>query len=816
MVDWFEIVRVWGISEIGISERGYDWVSWQEDDGLIKAAHVFPTNGSEEETLAVGDIFYELDYVPYFELEALQGAIEGVPSGGIRTYTVQRGNQQIEVDVTFTRYPTFLYPLSLSLWQFSIWGFVFGCFFHVLGLIVVVPLARRSKKAQYALLLIVVSSLWMFGNLLRILMVELLGPIGAGTRSDLIFQTLTLIGLAGWISFPALLLHKVLSDIQESSGSKVGPARYIIYVPTVILIATALWSTIRGSIGPITLDGLVAPILFYACCYVAAAGAFVLMLRVSDSEKSEEVFGGWSRSGSILMVLVSILFALSILGVVPLFGTITETISGWFVVGAQLLSTVPVVLVSMATLKLGKLDLVLSRAFTYLATLGLIFFAFVGGMTALEPLIAETDVSLFLIGGVYVVLLLILFERIARRVRVYAANFFATERQQARQQLSRFQEQMKGILDYDTLAQETITTVGNAFHARSGRLFLLPFGYSGRWISSAFHPEPPYLTERVVSSYWSRIENDSAIWAMNPELNESTLPPSFSERFAHHGVSISVPIKGSEEVLGLLVLGKKKQRRAVYNLEDIDLLRSLSGQLAIAIERLSLVEREKALIRETAEAQLSALRAQINPHFLFNALNTVVSLIEEQPNEAVEVVEHLASIFRYILKTGGRSFVTLQEEFDLVSHYLSIEKARFGDRLVVEHDCAPDLLAERVPAFAIQTLVENSIKHGLEKRRNGGTLSLSCRSDSDHLIEIEVADTGIGIPELFGKGDLLLKDASFLGIGLKNVSNRLQMLYDRTDLLRMRSDPETGTTVLLSLPAPSYFKTESSSLPPVS
>jgi LytS/YehU family sensor histidine kinase len=213
------------------------------------------------------------------------------------------------------------------------------------------------------------------------------------------------------------------------------------------------------------------------------------------------------------------------------------------------------------------------------------------------------------------------------------------------------------------------------------------------------------------------------------------------------------------------------------------------------------VERERTLIRESAEAQLKALRAQINPHFLFNALNTIVSLIEEHPEDAVEVVEHLSAIFRHILQTSGQPFVAVQDEFALVSHYLSIEQTRFGDRLQIEQHLDPDVQAHPVPAFAVQTLVENAVKHGLEVQRGGGTLRLSAGRRSDELVEIRVADTGVGLPALFDADERVVDtDAAFLGIGLRNVAARLEQLYGRNDLLRMQSAPGAGTTVRLLLP----------------
>ena len=779
-------------------ERGYDWITWREDDGLIRAYYVFRS----ESGLQSGDLFYRLDYRQYFMLEDLQRAIERIPLGSTRTYSVLRGPEmeEIQVDVRFTRYPTFLYPLTPALWHFSVWGFVVGSFFHLIGLVIAVPLARRSRTARFSLLLICVSSLWFMGNLLRMLLVNLAPGIEDGGGADVAWQVLTLLGLVGWIGFPALLLHKVLTGAERLEKIRLGPMRSALYFPALVLGLGAALTTARVGLGPLSLGGLIQPILFYACFYIGVAAASVLLLNVRHGEAAQEVMGGWPRNGSAIMLAFSILMGLSVLGVVPLFGAVTDTIAGWVIVTTQLLSIVPVVLVSLAALKYGKVDRVLSRALTYLSTLGLIFFAFVGGMALAEPYLLQWEISTTVVAGLYVVLLLIVFERVARRLGIYAARFFATDRQQARQELRRFQEHMSSILDFETLVQETMAIVGRSFGIRSGHLFLCPWGPSGGWIDSAFHPEPPYLTERILQMVWPHVRREGAIWARKSELNESSLPEDLGEVLAQRRVSLAVPIPGEASASGLLVLGPR-QRRAVYNLEDLDMLRALCAQLSLAMERLRLFERERALIRESAEAQLSALRAQINPHFLFNALNTIIALIEDRSGEAEEAVEHLAAIFRHTLQTGGREFVTIEEELSLVSHFLSIEQARFGARMKIERTIDDSLLSAPVPAFAVQTLVENAIQHGLLKQRQGGAIRLECRKAPDGFVEFIVADTGVGIPALFGRGDITGAEATFFGIGLRNVASRLEKLFGRADLLRMASDPESGTIVRLLLPA---------------
>jgi signal transduction histidine kinase len=459
-----------------------------------------------------------------------------------------------------------------------------------------------------------------------------------------------------------------------------------------------------------------------------------------------------------------------------------------------------VILVSLATLRYGSMDRVVARSLTYLTVLGLIFFAFIGGMALLDPVITRRAWPRNIIAGAVVIVLLLVFERVARKARAYFTQFFATDRERAARMLDRFQESIGEFLDIDMLLARSIAVVGEASGARSAVVFVRPTEEYGQWLSANYHPEPPYLTARIADIVWADLVGNPVPWAANPELGMRPLSPSNSEMLTHIGAVVIVPIRGKDRPMGLLALGRKVERRAVYNLEDIDRLRSFAGHLAIAIERLVLVERQQQLVRETADAQLRALRAQINPHFLFNTLNTIVASIDERPDLAEATVENLASIFRYILQTEDRPFVPLREELGLVRHYLDIEQARFGDKLRVEIQVSEEILDAQVPAFVIQTLVENAVKHGLERTRGGGEVSIRCQPVDDG-IRIQVADTGVGIPSLFDSDSQTGADTfSFFGIGLSNISSRLGYLYRRDDLLSIRSAPGAGTTVTLLIP----------------
>ena len=170
---------------------------WGDDDGQIVAQFVFPRGPAAEGGMQTGDRFYMLDNIQYFGVNDLRDAIRGIRPGQTLRYLVERDGGYHEIEVRFTRFPTFLYPRSRALWQFALWGFAIGAFFHVLSLFVAAPLARRSRQARAEFVLIAVSTVWIVANLARILTVEASGPPIAGTAYDSVFQGLTLIGMVG-------------------------------------------------------------------------------------------------------------------------------------------------------------------------------------------------------------------------------------------------------------------------------------------------------------------------------------------------------------------------------------------------------------------------------------------------------------------------------------------------------------------------------------------------------------------------------------------------------------------------------------------
>ena len=182
------------------------------------------------------------------------------------------------------------------------------------------------------------------------------------------------------------------------------------------------------------------------------------------------------------------------------------------------------------------------------------------------------------------------------------------------------------------------------------------------------------------------------------------------------------------------------------------------------------MQRSMEAERRLTESELSALRAQINPHFLFNSLNSIAALIRISPEEAESVTQDLADVFRYTLRASEHPLVCLKDELEIIGLYLNIEQARFKDRLSVNIEAPENLHQISIPVLTLQPLVENAIKHGVSQKEGKHEVHLSIKNEQNQ-IEVRVSDTGPGFPHNdFYK---LLNQ----GTGLSNVFKRLQLHF---------------------------------------
>lgn len=254
--------------------------------------------------------------------------------------------------------------------------------------------------------------------------------------------------------------------------------------------------------------------------------------------------------------------------------------------------------------------------------------------------------------------------------------------------------------------------------------------------------------------------------------------------------AVIAPLLVGDRAVGTLKVYRVDQTPpARQPVQDLASILSLHLELAEA-------DRERQL---AADARLDALRAQINPHFLFNTLNTIASKARTDPEDARRLLQRLSDFFRYSIRQDGQ-FADFAQEYFFVRTYLSLEQARYGESLQVRFDVDPQVLSVQVPVLTIQPLVENAVKHGLSEKVGGGTVRMKARVDPlSRTTVIQVRDDGVGIPEDM-LDRVLSGHAPSGGIGLHNINQRLESLFGERYSLHVRSGRDKGTTVDLRLP----------------
>jgi LytS/YehU family sensor histidine kinase len=249
--------------------------------------------------------------------------------------------------------------------------------------------------------------------------------------------------------------------------------------------------------------------------------------------------------------------------------------------------------------------------------------------------------------------------------------------------------------------------------------------------------------------------------------------------------------------VGAEVIGSVTVYRGTDDPPRVELVEAAAGILSLHLELAELESRERLAV----DAELDALRAQINPHFLFNTLNTIASRIRTDPEDARQLLVRLADFFRHALRQRGQ-FAGFSQEYAFVRTYVTLEQARFGDRLNVEYDIDPAVLGVEIPVLVVQPLVENAIKHGASGNVGRTTVRLRARMDPlARTVDVVVRDDGVGMDPT--TRDTVLssvprQDAD--GTGLSNIRTRLELLFGERHTFEVRSAPGEGTTVHLEVP----------------
>ena len=297
----------------------------------------------------------------------------------------------------------------------------------------------------------------------------------------------------------------------------------------------------------------------------------------------------------------------------------------------------------------------------------------------------------------------------------------------------------------------------------------------------------PYLSPVTSLASARRLSSNPAALRIYRELN----PISY----------LIVPLVAHDDLVGSLVLVTSVSGRR-YKEADLELAELVGARAALAIDNARLYReareaRDRALTAAQLESQLvrarlEALRAQLNPHFLFNALNVVAMLIRRGANEdALRAVVNLSELLRRVLAAGATLEVSLRDEMALVERYLDVEQLRFRDWLSVEIAIEPSVSDARVPGLILQPLVENAIKHGIANAEGPGHVQISARREGRRLV-LRVADNGPGFPKAW--------NTARPGVGLPNTRERLERTYDGDYRLDIGRGANGGGVVEIEIP----------------
>jgi two-component system, LytTR family, sensor kinase len=305
-----------------------------------------------------------------------------------------------------------------------------------------------------------------------------------------------------------------------------------------------------------------------------------------------------------------------------------------------------------------------------------------------------------------------------------------------------------------------------------------------------------YETPEEILAYICRV--------LTPILSAKQISFSLEEDMSLGNHTLTMLFPTTEMPQYYLVIGELLGGRRLLS-DDLEMLEAVVLMVArridvvrVAHDRCKISLREQEISKLATEAELRALRAQLNPHFLFNALTTLGYLIQTAPDKAFETLMRLTGLLRGVLRRSAGEFASVGEEVELIKAYLDIEKTRFEERLQVKINVEDSLNNIRIPSLLIQPLVENAIKHGITPAKDGGEIAITVEKCFDEKkaeqIKIVVQDTGQGVSEFD------LARGRKKGVGLANIERRLKCHYADEAILKVKSELNKGTTITVSLP----------------
>lgn len=746
---------IWAIQAIGVSQKvatateaaglnlgfeGMDWVQWEDQEGRVVARRVHPLLAGRSfppEKVQAGDRLRKINYHEIYAAEAAQRIIRAAAPGRVMLYQVERisaqsGLLQIHnLRIVSGFRPAFTFAEHAWYWRLQPWIAGIGAILALMILLVLAPFLRRDWQGFALLFLQESTALLLFLSLLA----RHLWWVSGNELPLVLWPERVFVPL-----FSALLTAFGLLYLRQRTAIP-----FIWIIPGIGFgLALVLWA---------------AACLWGALPYLPyrptiEAGAALLFL---SSLLTASAWSYWTKRSRVLHAFVALFSAAGIIALLAPAGA-EETV----LLGLSIALLFPLVHAAYYQLQFGKVSLVVTQSLQTAALLALVLALYAllreAGSWLIpqapwRPAVEVLALAVLLMGfrGLY--------NSQAPRIRRYVI----TTRQEKDARMQAFIASIPQYASAAALEEALLNKLQDYTGGARCRIW---------WTQS---PESA-LAEGEVSR---GLIAAHAIWARSKELSSWQMRPELEEAWNASPYALALPLHVPAAREGLLLLGPK--RRGVYNLGELEMLFRLIQQTQLTLNVLALLARERELIEQRYRANLMALRSQINPHFLFNTLNTISALVHDAPEQAEQAVERLAFIFRYTLRHSEDDFVRLQEELELVGAYLQIEQIRFGKRLTTQISYAPELADAQTPAFAIQTLVENSIKHGIAKIIGPGEVRITVRAGAQGVI-CEVLDNGIGVDM-----DRLRK-----GTGLNNVFSRLESLYgEKAGLQFERLEPGT-------------------------
>lgn len=746
----------------------WDWIIWEENSKGLTATQVYRvamnTPGSG---IQAGDILKKVEYQTVPDNKLLSEIHFASAPGKILIYQVEREElnsfipRKLNLFVFLSWKPFFSAAEFPLIWNLqSLFSILLG-FLTLIILLILYPLIRGSIRKNFPLLLLLlfafIQFLWFA---LRTFRIRLDFPASLILHEQIFILTWTLfVGLMGILALLALP----------------GYTQKIKIIPSALILCCLTWIVSDSLFIREDFREHTSTLSSYLVLLVAIHSVWFIS---SDRESGPIKELPWFRWASLIGLTVLALLSALNLSTFTLFKA-EKAIEESCVLLALFL---PILDLSASRLKFGKATVVLTRTIQYLLFSAAIFLVYLLSGWILENLYPGAP-YLELINLLVVIIAALIARAIYHRNKTRFTQLGISLQPRQTEEIQQFIASVPRYTHSQDLIKDATQYLQNYFGAQA-ILFWLE--------DQEEEPEASGDTRELYKSVFKSLSLPELFWSVNKELSGLVLAENEEKKLIDEGWTIALPLRFSRAKAGLLLLGRKK--KGVYNLEDLDLLRRISTQIWLTLDILYLLENEKLLMQKTMEANLTALRSQINPHFLFNTLNTIAALIHDSPEMAEMAVENLAFIFRYTLRTSGENFATVENEMALVSKYLEIEKFRFGDNLEVIIEIQDSCKEFLLPALVIQTIVENCIKHGITKIVTKGIVSIKI-VEQGAFLKAMIEDNGPGI-----RSDRILK-----GTGLNNIHSRLHSLYDNPDILTFENTGN-GTRVTLTLPKERHEK----------